>query len=129
MLKAALALLVSTFIAWFVATLLGLGTSSVTLTVVLRTLLVGLVLALIAARLRRRSGAGRTPWALPAGGLIAYLLNPGALSGRALAGQLVADPGVGTWAIDLVLWIAILGVTLARVKAAPADVRRPYQSV
>jgi hypothetical protein len=101
---------------------------------VLRTLLVGGAVFPVARAIARRAaraaaaptGYDRTPVItrgaeLPvfAGGLVAYALDPFTWAGRTLLGQAVAEPGVVTVVVDLVLWAAVvlLAVRAGRLTA------------
>lgn len=115
--------------AWLAALLLTLSAGSPTATVVLVTLLSAVVLVLLTRLVMR--GAYDAPGLLGRAGLaglLAYLISPAAWSGRALVGQLLVDAGPASYAIDLVLWVAMV-VAAARTadlrtsNAAPA----PYQ--
>lgn len=94
------------------ATMLGLATLSVTTAVVLRTLFVTAVLVLlvplaIRGDAVRPAGVERLGTVL-VGGVLGYLVDLASWNGRAYAAQLVLDPGVLTFLLDLVLWLGVL---------------------
>lgn len=123
------ALVVGDFAAWLVAVLIGLSSTSVTATVVLRTLL-GLAMLVMLTRIVMRGAYddGTVTRTLVVAGLLSYLLSPIAWIGRALVAQLVLDPGPATFAADLPIWVAavVLAGRSVSLQEAPAE-RRPYQ--
>lgn len=124
-----LALVLGTLAALMVALLIGLSASSVNATVVLRTLFSVAVIVLIMRILVRKAYDGpRLPLTIAASGVLSYALAPAAWSGRALAGQLFADPGPVTYGIDLVLWVAVVVLAGRSVTPRPAPTAQlPYQ--
>lgn len=116
-------LAVGALVAWMAALFLTLSTGSVTATVVMRTLLGVVILALLTRIVMRRAydGPGLLGRAALAG-LLAYAVSPTAWAGRALGAQLVLDPGPATYAIDLVLWV---GVVVVAARSAETRVGSP----
>lgn len=115
--------------AWLAALLLTLSAGSPTATVVLVTLLSAVVLVLLTRLVMR--GAYDAPGLLgraALAGLLAYLISPAAWSGRALVGQLLVDAGPASYAIDLVLWVAVVAAAArtADLRASTAAAA-PYQ--
>lgn len=106
----------SLVVAWFAAGLALAGTpTEVALGV--RTALVGAVLVLVTRRGMRdvRLRGGRDVLVVGVAGLVGLALDPFAWVGRAFAGQLVADAGAVTVAVDAVLWVAVVTATAAAV--------------
>ncbi|NPC95266.1 hypothetical protein [Nocardioides sp. zg-DK7169] len=116
-------------VAWLAALLLTLSAGSPTATVLLRTLLTAVILVLLTRLVMRGAydGPGLVGRAALAG-LLAYLVSPAAWAGRALLGQLLVDPGPASYAIDLVVWVALVAIA-ARTAAvrAPAVAPAPYR--
>ncbi|UDY23772.1 hypothetical protein [Nocardioides sp. Kera G14] len=127
--KLALSLLILVFVAWFVATLIGIGLGSVPVTAVLRTLASLLVIALVVRRhVSRPREAPEPAWAVPVAALVAYALTPAAWVGRALIGQVALDPGPLTVVIDLVVWVGMAVLVARSTPTTTAEPRRPYQA-
>lgn len=127
--RLAVALALGALVAGIAAVLLTLSAGSPTATVVLRTLLTAVILVLLTRLVMR--GAYDAPGVLgraALAALLAYLVSPAAWAGRALLGQLLVDPGPASYAIDLVVWVALVAIA-----ARTADVRTsaaapaPYQ--
>ena len=129
LLRLTLALVVGTLAALMVALLIGLSASSVNATVVLRTLFSVAVIVLVTRIVVRKAYDGpRLPLTIAAAGVLSYALAPAAWAGRALAGQLFADPGPVTYGIDLVLWVAVVILAGRSVTPQPAlSAQLPYQ--
>lgn len=129
LLRLAVALALGALVAWLAALTLTLPSGSVAAAVVLRTVLVGLILVLLTRILMRRAyaGDGLVGRAVLAG-LLGYALFPGTWAGRALAGQLLLDPGPVTAALDLVLWLALVGAAASTAQTRGQAVEpAPYQ--
>lgn len=124
-----LSLVAGSLAAWMVALFVGLSSNSVTATIVLRSILGVAILAMLTRIVMRRAyDEPANPAKLLVAGLLAYLLSPVSWAGRALAAQLLLDPGWATYALDLVTWVAV--VLLAGLTARTRGVRtqpRPYQ--
>lgn len=104
-------LVVACLVGWFAGTLLGLPSNQVGVTVALRSLLTLGIGVLGTRRVLRRTerepgDRGAVLTAVVVGAVAGYLLFPPTWAGRALAGQLVLEPGVLTAVVDAVLWTA-----------------------
>lgn len=122
------ALAVGGLVGWVGGLLLGLTASSVTVTVVARTLLVLAIVALVTRIVVARSPASDRLFAHVAGaGVLGYVLCPPSWTGRTLAGQLALDPGVGSALLDAAVWTAAVLLVARATDAAPRRlVRQPY---
>lgn len=93
------------------AAAVALPNGQVTVSVVLRTLLVTALLALALPGVLNALRPAIDPLVLQPtvllGATLGYLLNPFAWSGRAYLGQLLFDPGAVTFVADLALWVAV----------------------
>jgi hypothetical protein len=114
------------FAAWLAAVVLLLPAGNATAIVIVRTLLcIGFLVFLTRVMVRRAyAGGGLAPAVLTAA-MLSYALFPPAWAGRALFGQEIADPGVVTAAIDLVVWLAV--VALAGRSVEPREAPAGYQ--
>jgi hypothetical protein len=106
--------------AWLAGVMIALPSGSVATAVVLRTLLtlatVGLLTRLVVRRAYDGPDLARTLWVAA---VVSGALFPPTWLGRALAGQLVLDPGPLTVVIDLVLWVGL--VVLAGRSVSPQE--------
>lgn len=125
-----LSLVVAGVVAEVAAALVAVSAGSEAAGIVLRTVLTGLMAFLLTRILVRRAYAGselmRT---VAAAAVLSYLLSPGAWVGRAMAGQLVIEPGVGTFVIDGVLWVGVVLLSAVTVHPQPVEERLPYQGL
>lgn len=125
--RLAVGLAVGALVGWFGGFLLGVTASSVTAAIVLRTLLsVGILVILTRMLVRRTTNSPALGRSIVAGAVLSYAISPAAWSGRALAAQLVADPGVVTVLLDAVIWVAV--VVLAARTVEPQPVQPEYRS-
>jgi hypothetical protein len=123
-----ISLAIGALVGWMGGLVLGLTASSVTVTVVLRTLLSLGILAILTRVLVRRSTASPVlPRTVAVAAVLSYAVSPTAWEGRALVGQAFTDPGVATVVIDLVVWVAIVVLSGRSVQPRPAEeAYRPY---
>lgn len=126
--RLAVGLAVGALVGWFGGFLLGVTASSVTAAIVLRTLLsVGILVILTRMLVRRTTNSPALGRSIVAGAVLSYAISPAAWSGRALAAQLVADPGVVTVLLDAVIWVAVVVLAARTVEPQPVQPEyRPY---
>lgn len=126
--RLAVGLAVGALVGWFGGFLLGVTASSVTAAIVLRTLLsVGILVILTRMLVRRTTNSPALGRSIVAGAVLSYAISPAAWSGRALAAQLVADPGVVTVLLDAVIWVAVVVLAARTVEPQPVQPKyRPY---
>lgn len=126
--RLAVGLAVGALVGWFGGFLLGVTASSVTAAIVLRTLLsVGILVILTRMLVRRTTESPALGRSIVAGAVLSYAISPAAWSGRALAAQLVADPGVVTVLVDAVIWVAVVVLAARTVEPQPEQPEyRPY---
>lgn len=126
--RLAVGLAVGALVGWFGGFLLGVTASSVTAAIVLRTLLsVGILVILTRMLVRRTTNSPALGRSIVAGAVLSYAISPAAWSGRALAAQLVADPGVVTVLVDAVIWVAVVVLAARTVEPQPEQPEyRPY---
>lgn len=126
--RLAVGLAVGALVGWFGGFLLGVTASSVTAAIVLRTLLsVGILVILTRMLVRRTTESPALGRSIVAGAVLSYAISPAAWSGRALAAQLVADPGVVTVLLDAVIWVAVVVLAARTVEPQPEQPEyRPY---
>jgi hypothetical protein len=126
--RLAVGLAVGALVGWFGGFLLGVTASSVTAAIVLRTLLsVGILVILTRMLVRRTTNSPALGRSIVAGAVLSYAISPAAWSGRALAAQLVADPGVVTVLLDAVIWVAVVVLAARTVEPQPEQPEyRPY---
>lgn len=93
------------------AAAIGVPNAQVTVAVVLRSvfvlLLLGLAVPGLVNGLRPPTAVDRLQPSVLVGAVAGYLLDPLSWGGRAFVAQLLFDPGLVSFAVDGVLWVAI----------------------
>ncbi len=125
-----ISLAIGALVGWMGGLVLGLTASSVTVTIVLRTLLsLGILAILTRVLVRRATASEALARTVAVAAVLSYAVSPTAWEGRALVGQAVTDPGVATVVIDLVLWAGAVALAGRSVEPRPADeAYRPYEA-
>ena len=123
MVRLTIVLLVGGTVAWLAGLLLAVPSGSVATTVVVRTALTLVTLVLLTRILVRRAydGPGLARGVAVAA-VVSGVLFPATWVGRALAAQLLLDPGPVTAVLDLAVWVVVVVVAGRSVqpRAAPA---------
>lgn len=110
-------------VAWLAALLVTLPAGSVATTVVMRTVLTLVTLVLLTRIVVRRAYDGPDlARGVAVAAVASGLLFPAAWVGRALAAQLLLDPGPATVVLDLVLWVAVVLLAGRSVPARAAPI-------
>lgn len=124
-----ISLAIGALVGWMGGLVLGLTATSVTVTVVLRTLLsLGILAILTRVLVRRATASEALPRTVLVAAVLSYAVSPTAWEGRALMGQAFTDPGVVTVLIDLVVWVGIVVLSGRSVQPRPAEgAYRPYE--